>query len=103
MKTKNEAANKTSHTPGPWNAHTITGFWQDNPLPITASNPFNGCGMEVALVQKCGQKHANARLIAAAPELLSALRKLLNRVAYDTPGVEVEEARAAILRATEGK
>ena len=47
---------------------------------------------------------ANARLIAAAPDLLAALRMLLDAVTDGrTHGPEVYEAAAAISRATGGE
>ena len=68
---------KTAHTPGPWYAVRNSAFWEVNPqreyeddhIPYTvadccASDPRNPDG---------GLQEANARLIAAAPDLLEAL------------------------------
>lgn len=65
------------HTPGPWEAVRNSSFWEINPsyyrwcsnVPFTigdvcASDPGHPDG---------GLQEANARLIAAAPELLEAL------------------------------
>jgi len=56
-----------SHTPGPWR-YTIaeygcTTIWADK-------HP-------IAIVYSCDEKKANAALIAAAPDLLAALKYLL--------------------------
>jgi hypothetical protein len=71
------------------------------------TNPvrYNGIGMP-----NSEKGHANARLIAAAPELLEALRGILKRldhplnaaqhVEYFKRWPEVESARAALKKAT---
>lgn len=63
----------TSHTPGPWIAKGAT-IWADRPgrdsagIPVVASCLVAG--------HDDPRNEANARLIAAAPELLAELRKL---------------------------
>lgn len=91
IKAENE---KAGHTPGPWFAVG----WQveiadDNRPDICNTNPetFGQHGRSDS--ERC----ANARLIAAAPELLAALVMLLD--AYEIPSVR-EQARAAIKKAT---
>ena len=81
---------KTSHTPGPWevfNSHT-------GPYVIDSAEQGAICKLEW-----CLEAEANARLIASAPELLAALKRLLSDVivCYDV-GV-LREARAAIAKA----
>ena len=81
----------TTHTPGPWqqgdgyNAHTTT------------------VHIKSTLIAKA-ETEADARLIAAAPDLLEALKFLIDMdVAYQRgPRVEeaVEVAREAIAKAT---
>ena len=97
--------NEAKHTPGPWCTHRC-GF---SSVYIEA-RVGGGMLQEVAC---CGptnegsdQQEANARLIAAAPELLDALRGLLaleeeNLRGYDDIDVcaEVQFARAAIAKA----
>lgn len=62
-----------THTPGPWIVRHLTGF----PLMIATAPDGDGFGEPVA---DCSRHHlpaqamCNARLIAAAPELLEALR-----------------------------
>ncbi len=94
---------ETKHTPGPWKV-----------LPESeASNPFIVASSETGLsVADCycpigGNNQANARLIAAAPELLEALRRIDtgqemtgNFAHADTVLRYQEIARAAIAKAT---
>lgn len=61
----------TQHTPGPWSAVFGNGL-----LSVSVQAPTT----HVCLVSKlptlrCEEAEANARLIAAAPELLAALQK----------------------------
>lgn len=72
---------KTAHTPGPWKAIT-TGY---NRVDIRTDVPMNS--RAIGEVYRDGSEPtglANARLIAAAPELLDALRD----VAGDEPYVD---------------
>lgn len=86
---------KTKHTPGPWKvqkpdsqsyAHTITGngFW----IADVAHGAIKDDDV------------ANAHLIAAAPELLEALKKCLPRMHPTHP--EYENAVAVIAKAEGG-
>lgn len=65
----------TKHTPGPWQAQPETDY-----VPAQVSR----LGEKAAIVDVFGdnreQRGANARLIAAAPELLLALRLMLDAV-----------------------
>lgn len=99
----------TQHTPGPWTVQnlepsTIGHDWVDGPnrrriavcSEIVGSGPHGYCQLvdtdEIA---------ANARLISAAPDLLDALKRMV-----DVPGGEdgdfraIAAARAAIAKAT---
>jgi gentisate 1,2-dioxygenase len=86
----------SKHTPGPWkivdawNDHMVEGqngeeiIWQDGPHGTPTIN------------------EANARLIAAAPDLLEALENLADYVderAGDNECRPIENARAAIAKA----
>jgi hypothetical protein len=69
----------TKHTPGPWKAHWIesnkrthTGEWVF--VGMDPKFPNNPSGRFVSLKMKTGEPASNARLIAAAPELLEACR-----------------------------
>jgi hypothetical protein len=91
------------HTPGPWAYYTEP---QPNGCPIVGSR-----GLMIAMLAQSinhdDQREtaiANARLIAAAPALLEALRGLVTRYKFD--GIPndslpfIEAARAAITSAT---
>lgn len=90
----------TKHTPGPWEAEVRT--------PIGITYVWQG-GTENAIAKVYAgvieDAEANARLIAAAPELLDALQSLLARVSSDIIAnqcwhEEQRAARAAIAKAT---
>ena len=100
----------TQHTPGPWKI-----FWRTNDMdytwPIVGIGEANGEG-----VVDCGfgvwrdgeEALANARLIAAAPDLLAALKGMLDHCALHSDDRDGQahdawiNAQAAIARA-EGK
>lgn len=81
---------KLLHTPGPW--------FLDHYGGVTAN------GEDVAHVvgaYGCVENEANARLIAAAPDLLAALRGLFdNSTRADWPTDLYQAAEAAIAKAT---
>lgn len=68
------------HTPGPWEHRGLT---------MISGRNVDGCMFTLANVTPAGDLHnaaecaANARLIAAAPELLAALRALLPDVDHE--------------------
>jgi hypothetical protein len=83
------------HTPGPWVAENITGTcWQ-----IDAESDA------VATTQFCYAREtaANARLMAAAPDLLAALKEILpwhdSHPAEATNNPLINRCRAAIAKA----
>lgn len=78
---------ETSYTPGPWEvfkSHTGT-------YVLDSAEQAAVCKLEW-----CMEAEANARLIAAAPELLDALKRLLSNVIVCCDGGALREARAAI-------
>ena len=87
--------NKAKHTPGPWKATEKT---------VTAPETEDRLGLDVRIYGGNGKDNrANARLIAAAPDLLEALQafvKYADDVSDDSP--ELDRARAAITKATRG-
>ncbi len=99
----------TKHTPGPWTIGRI-GDGTEHTAPI------EGAGTTVGYVEMHSfdddetttpEQAANARLIAAAPDLLEALRALLDaspgpdKGYVSTPYFEARQsARAAIAKAT---
>lgn len=90
------------HTPGPWRVADLR-HQQNGQLRIHNS----GCASANALARN-SQAESNARLIAAAPDLLALLQEaddLLPRVSEDDPIASaladwMRKARAAIARAT---
>jgi hypothetical protein len=89
----------TAHTPGPWAvAKNIQGY----PSQIVAPNGNPGPGGILAITRSAAitfpssaEGRANARLMAAAPEMLEALEKIERNITGD-PRVAIETARAAI-------
>lgn len=102
----------SKHTPGPWRVHP----YEINVGPYNKGRDVGPAGRSVAQVigefenpTPGGEAEANARLIAAAPDLLEALRDLLdtsqpNQAHYNEEADDIarHRARAAIKRATEG-
>lgn len=85
-----------SHTPGPW-----TYFYKHKYDEWHVVIPFEGSSMNRALCPdgiQSNNREADARLMAAAPDLLEALCGVL-RVA-DRKTDEFDAARAAIAKAT---
>ena len=58
----------SKHTPGPWKR---SGVWIDQSVGVAASS--DPMSASVATIIKRKEFEANARLIAAAPEMLAAL------------------------------
>lgn len=90
---------QTKHTPGPWNFAKSD---IDGRYSIYGNGPLAYCGDTGAVN---GDGEANARLIAAAPDLLVALKALvgeadLGEVDLDDDRAKLEQARAAIAKAT---
>ena len=89
-------------TPGPWMA--VPGGRLDQEVIITTQHRLDQsfseiCGMDVEFTGKHGdEQKANARLIAAAPELLAALECLCS---FDKPLIQEDwdNARDAIAKA----
>lgn len=102
-----------SHTPGPWRADTDVHGRKD----IVAYIRPRESGFLAAVVERNdlmdktmgGSSEANARLIAAAPELLEALQTLIDLGSHDTvfgEAVRVTKAYAQAVAAVakaEGK
>lgn len=79
------------HTPGPWDNdnNVIWGGKNDNIIAVSASFKYK-------------EGEANAKLIAAAPDLLKELRNMVESWDDDCfIDVEIDKARAAIKKATE--
>ena len=88
------------HTPGPWSIY----FNSQDDLVIRKMFPD---GQESHSIARCHSGAANARLIAAAPELLEALQRLSAqcerlRLPGETESDAERTARAVIDKATGG-
>ena len=90
----------TQHTPGPWRITNKSSF--GDPAGICSIDGLHITGV-------CGygmldaQNDANASLIAAAPDMLSALKKaelILRTSTHPLGKLTLEHVRAAIARAT---
>lgn len=94
------------HTPGPW---TIEGHPQGTGFRVADANKRSVAAFPSTSRRPDDERIANARLIAAAPELLAALKEAhrllpsLIHTSTDIDAVElgdaIERARAAIARA----
>lgn len=96
---------KAAHTPGPWK---VGPTFDNDGVPeivIERLTPAGNLVIAVALGGLKGQE-ANARLIAAAPELLAVVQELEESAAYwseyDVPLGIVDRLRAAIAISTVG-
>lgn len=86
-----------SHTPGPWSYRGRDG---NGARPVVSSESAN---MIVATLSYGPEGEANARLIAAAPDLLAELAALVHDIEVGitvTDGM-LADARAAIAKATQ--
>lgn len=90
----------TTHTPGPWQLKKN----------MSSVGIFDSVGRHITRVpcvdQQSVRGEANARLIAAAPELLAALQALTSAVDQFTNAAhlgwpELDQARAALARAAQ--
>lgn len=88
---------KTPHTPGPWNAHQpgfkglVSGIVRDkqNRFVATAASPATG-----EYNRDENEIDANARLIAAAPELLEQLQNFVDAIDIIAEGAESEPRKS---------
>lgn len=94
----------SKHTPGPWEVR------KNEPWVIAKAYGNMKSVVHLNLpIEQSEEQRANARLIAAAPDLLEALELMLDRF-RDTEGSHgqweeeaTENARAAIAKATGGE
>jgi hypothetical protein len=93
---RNEPKEPPMHTPGPWNPE----HWDDEvAVKVTGSlSVTQDEGDVIAWIEDGPNADANARLIAAAPQMLAFIKRFLESTDYDA---DEREARA-ILRAVEG-
>lgn len=85
----------SKHTPGPWIHHP-----EDNIITTKGDCKLIECQAR-SLHVSTSERDANARLIAAAPELLEVLVDVMFRhVPFSNKAEYAEKARAAIAKAT---
>ena len=94
----------SKHTPGPWLINRESEDVIEGKLSIESVNAETQLSYFIAQVDGCKSQEANARLIAAAPDLLEALDDAMDmlgsRLIKDTFGYEWhEKASAAIAKA----
>jgi hypothetical protein len=97
--------NTHTHTPGPWQIQ----FWNDSARPSRRDTPVITTGKDAIgelfnLWDEDGEDReaerlANARLIAAAPEMLEALQSLTHPMASDQ---DLQNALAVIAKVKGG-
>jgi len=93
------------HTHGPWEAENNGHFWEIVPKNRVSAQPYrvgDVCASDPENPSS-GIQEANARLIAAAPELLEALQNILAvaNVRINDPRIaQFDAARAAVAKAT---
>lgn len=93
------------HTPGPWEVERVNSDYPHD-ICLGYDIPGEGCPILIATVFSdeddapisVTEANANARLIAAAPDLLEACRRALDAVDRDT--VEWDILSTAITKAT---
>ena len=91
----------TQHTPGPWSITESSEHWGRINCTITSQDG----DVATSWQQGTTLNRVNARLIAAAPELLSALNAMLTHMGMDEDEWNkptFDQARAAIAKATGG-
>lgn len=97
----------TKHTPGPWTREEGQRFRHDQSAGIKAADGlFVATALDKNRIDLDAEVEANARLIAAAPELLDALKSALLELERINKNIYVlvdhfviEEIRGAIAKA----
>ena len=102
----------SKHSPGPWTIGKVSHAEQHVDIDSLNHDPFVGCDEWRAMARTYGTEGeeeigsivmlANARLIAAAPELLEALTDCVEHMHWTQPQGEaaLKKAKAAIAKAT---
>jgi hypothetical protein len=94
----------SKHTPGPWVARRNVAFWEINPVNILDKGPYtvgDVCASDPERPDG-GLQEANAKLIAAAPDLLDALQRIAVRLREmdDATDLDLRVVEDAIQKAT---
>lgn len=94
-----------THTPGPWKVGSVGSVFsiQSDTHCVAFTNSGSKSPEAVkAKIHQDAEQAANARLIAASPELLKALEEAINWNSHDDegfPAVWLDQARAALAKA----
>ena len=85
----------TQHTPAPW---TVDGYHSDHYASFSVKAGGRGvCAISSNIKRPGTESAANASLIAAAPDLLAALRNAVEII--ESTGLDASIQRAAIAKA----
>jgi len=98
----------SKHTPGPWVVHQRPREPYEHGHHVTTEDGLTICSVTYQLPSRTPmgveetKRIANARLIAAAPDLLEALSGCVEHMEHSTPQGQAayEAARTAIAKAT---
>jgi hypothetical protein len=95
---------ESKHTPGPWHQPVRYSPEDNKPMPCGAVEDETGAAIAVACLSDARDLdtwRANARLIAAAPELLAALVFCVEALEVEAPIYRdhIAQAKAAIAKA----
>lgn len=89
---------KNEHTPGPWTRKEGERFKHDQSAGVRTQNgTYIAAALDLNQTDRDAEVEANARLIAAAPELLQALLTVLDQVDYVAGNCRVNEMVGAVL------
>lgn len=96
---------ETGHTPGPWKqAHVVSAYETKRRVIVAAEDSqYAGCPVGEVYGTTDEDCKANARLIAAAPDLLHELREVLAWAREENAPLrqqEIDSIEAAIAKAT---
>jgi hypothetical protein len=76
----------SKHTPGPWEFDGQSYIWSDMAIGKMIAQ-IRGWGwlQKEGEEEAIAEQEANARLIAAAPEMYEALKKIIEEISTDSP------------------
>ena len=90
---------KPSHTPGPWALLTDFSVWAPSENALVCACHSGDRRLRDTREIHQEEAHANARLIAAAPDLLALAKRMLAAWEGSGPGIVLDDIRALIAKA----